>query len=146
MLSISDLESRACAPVVLESHSCSARTSALCEAVAKSVDVKEMPKGMTELSAAPRGAHLVGSVPLDTADAVFRTVAVSLSDRLRRIPDGETGERALFAGWQVATFARHPDFEEVPGRRLMEVVRPRRLRQGVDRASVHFDRLGFADA
>jgi len=101
---------------------------------------------MTEVSPPPRGAHLVGSVPLDTADAVFRTVAVSLGDRLRRIPDGETGERALFAGWQVATFARHPDFEEVPGRRLMEVVRPRRLRQGVDRASVHFDRLGFADA
>ena len=66
---------------------------------------------MTEVSPPPRGAHLVGSVPLDTADAVFRTVAVSLGDRLRRIPDGETGERALFAGWQVATFARHPDFE-----------------------------------
>lgn len=101
---------------------------------------------MTELSRAPQGAHLVGSVPLDTAETVFRTVGVRIGDRLRRIPDGETGERSLFAGWQVATFARHPGFEEVPGRRLMEVVKPRRLRQGVDRASIRFDDLGFATA
>ncbi|HYW26133.1 MAG TPA: hypothetical protein VE953_18315 [Terriglobales bacterium] len=105
-------------------------------------------RAIAEDSAAPmpRGAHLIGSVPMASADAVFRTMAGSLGDRLRRIPDGETGERALFAGWQVKTFAQHPDFEPVPGRRLMEVVKPRRLRAGVDPTSVHFPQLGFAEA
>src|SRR5437762_2883860 len=101
---------------------------------------------MTEIQTRPIGAHLVGSVPLDTAEDVMRAIANSLGDRLRRIPDGETGARALFAGWQVETFARHPDFEEVPGRRLLEVVKPRRLRPGADRGRISFDQLGFAAA
>src|SRR2546429_4529709 len=33
---------------------------------------------------------LVGSVPLASAEVVFRTVAGEIGDRLRRIPDGET--------------------------------------------------------
>lgn len=101
---------------------------------------------MIDSKSIPSGVHMVGSVPLDSAEQVFRTIAARLGDRLRRIPDGETGERALFAGWQVQTFARHPDFEEVPGRRLMEVVKPRRLRAGVDRTRIAFDQLGFATA
>lgn len=100
----------------------------------------------TPRSTLPRGVHLVGSVPLDSADDVFRAVAGSLGDRLRRIPDGETGERFLFAGWQIKTFERHPSFEPVPGRRPMEVVPPHRLRAGVDAASVEFGELGFAAA
>lgn len=95
---------------------------------------------------APRGAHLVGSVPLASAEEVFRTVADALGDRLRRIPDGETGERFLFAGWQVKSFENHPSFESVPGRRLMEVVTPHRLRAGIDPNTVAFGNLGFAAA
>ena len=37
------------------------------------------------------GAHLVGSVPLPDAESVFRTLGTELGDRLRRLPDGETG-------------------------------------------------------
>lgn len=40
-----------------------------------------------------RGAHLVGSVPLESAAAVFRAAGEVLPEYLRRIPDGETGER-----------------------------------------------------
>src|SRR5438093_867102 len=96
--------------------------------------------------ARPRGAHIVGSVPFRSAEAVFRTLSLSLGDRLRRIPDGETGERVLFAGWQVGTFAHHPDFEPVPGRRLMEVVKPHRVRAGRNPDEVRFAQLGFAAA
>ena len=39
-------------------------------------------------------AHLVGSMNLDTADDVFRTVAEHGGPSVRRIPDGETGPRA----------------------------------------------------
>ena len=41
-----------------------------------------------------RGVHLVGSVPLASAEGVFTTVAAELGERLRRIPDGETGPRS----------------------------------------------------
>jgi len=45
------------------------------------------------------GAHLVGSVPLESADAVFRAVTDRLGGRVTRIPDGETGDRV---GWDVS--------------------------------------------
>ena len=39
------------------------------------------------------GAHLCGSVPLPTADDVFRVVGEELGGHLRRIPDGETSDQ-----------------------------------------------------
>jgi hypothetical protein len=46
----------------------------------------------------PRGVHLVGSVPLGDAEDVFRAATSILGGRLRRIPDGETGERSNWIG------------------------------------------------
>ena len=40
-----------------------------------------------------RDVLIVGSVPLADAEAVFRAVAGALGERVRRIPDGETGAR-----------------------------------------------------
>jgi hypothetical protein len=53
-------------------------------------------------------------VPLANAEEVFRTASAILGDRLRRIPDGETGERGNWVGWQFPVLARHPAFETVP--------------------------------
>src|SRR2546428_276832 len=50
---------------------------------------------------AAHGAHLVGSVPLASAEAVFQAVAGAIGDRLRRIPDGETGPRADWIVWEL---------------------------------------------
>ena len=36
----------------------------------------------------PRGVHLVGSVPLSSAEEVFRSVAVALGDRCLEDPAG----------------------------------------------------------
>jgi hypothetical protein len=94
----------------------------------------------------PTGALLIGSIPLRDAEEVFRTLSTTLGSRLRRLPDGETGPRGLFAGWQVQVFERHPDFEAVPGRRLVQVVKPHQLRVGVDPRDVRFTNLGFAQA
>ena len=55
--------------------------------------------------------HLVGSVPLGGAEEVFRRVAGVLGDRLRRIPDGETGPRSDWIGWQYPVFSSQPQFE-----------------------------------
>ena len=46
----------------------------------------------------PVGVHLVGSLALDSAEEVFRTTSEILGDRLRRIPDGETGARSIWVG------------------------------------------------
>lgn len=61
-----------------------------------------------------RGVHLVGSVPLESAEAVFRTVAAEIGDRLRRIPDGVTGPRSDWIVWQLPVFTSQPQFEVVP--------------------------------
>ncbi len=52
------------------------------------------------MSQSPRGAHLVGSVPLADSESVFREAATRLGDHLRRIPDGETGIRTNWIQWQ----------------------------------------------
>ena len=60
------------------------------------------------------GAHLVGSVPLASSEAVFRAVADGLGDRLRRIPDGETGPRSDWIVWQLPVFTTQRQLEVVP--------------------------------
>jgi hypothetical protein len=52
----------------------------------------------------PVGAHLVGSIPLADTATVFRKVSAQLGPYLRRMPDGETGARAGFIGWQIPAF------------------------------------------
>ncbi len=41
----------------------------------------------------PVGVHLVGSVPVNTAEEMFRLSMDHLSSHLQRLPDGEVGER-----------------------------------------------------
>jgi hypothetical protein len=56
----------------------------------------------------PRRVHLVGSVPLTPAAAVFEKVAQSLGQLINRIPDGEQ------VGWLLSAFGsfrHHPDLE-----------------------------------
>ena len=54
---------------------------------------------------------LVGSVPLANAEAVFRAVGQTLGERVRRIPDGETGGRLNWVEWQADVFGNHACFE-----------------------------------
>ena len=56
-------------------------------------------------------AHLVGSVPLADSETVFRTVSGALGAHLRRIPDGETGERIRWIWFQREMLLNHPEME-----------------------------------
>jgi hypothetical protein len=110
------------------------------------------------VSAAARvagGAHLVGSVPMADAESVFRAVARALGPHLRRIPDGETGERRRWIFFQNLMLRSHPDMEEDPtvppfslrqwdGKLLREMALLR-FRAGVDPARVEFE-TGYAPA
>ena len=95
----------------------------------------------------PKGVHLVGSVPLSSAEEVFRTTSSILGGRLRRIPDGETGIRSGWIGWQFQLFASNPMFEVVAPPPETYVPRSRlKLRSPRRPATIAFEQLGYADA
>ncbi|MDX6610687.1 MAG: hypothetical protein QOF85_2612 [Solirubrobacterales bacterium] len=58
--------------------------------------------------------HLVGSVGLDDAEDVFRTAAKHLGDSLRRLPDGERGERDHWIGFQYDVLCSAEGIEAGP--------------------------------
>ena len=101
------------------------------------------------------GAHLIGSVPLDEAEQVFRTVCGALGPHLRRVPDGETGERRRWIWFQRQMLEGHPAIEIDPtvpsfvlrqwdGKVLRETPLLR-FRAGVDPDTVVFE-TGYAAA
>jgi hypothetical protein len=103
----------------------------------------------------PTGVHLIGSVPMESAETVFRSVARELGPWLARIPDGETGNRHRWIWWQREMLLHHPAMELDPATPPFElrqwdgvVVRTTewiRFRPGVDPTSVTFD-TGYAEA
>ena len=94
--------------------------------------------------------HLVGSVPLPDARAVFTTVSVALGPHLKSIPDGETGERLDWITWLEPVFAQHPAFEpsgetfQLHGA-LQRKDRRYRLKPGARIEDVRFDNIFYAD-
>ena len=105
-------------------------------------------------TSAPK-VHLVGSVPLESAEAVFRTVGGTLGDRIKRLPDGETGNRIDWIRMIQVMLNEHPDFEVDPetpplewtqwdGVKLRDIPQVK-FKDGVDRAGVKFD-TPYADS
>ena len=94
---------------------------------------------------AERRVHLVGSIPLRDADSVFRAVGERLGDRVERIPDGETGIRSNWIGWQQRAFAEQDALEVSPAReRDYQLQPPYRFREGRGADDLDFGELGFA--
>ena len=95
----------------------------------------------------PRGVHLNGSVPLANADEVFRVASSILGDCLYRIPDGETGVRTNWIGWQIDVLARNSSFEMIsPDPNAYASLPHFRMRSGASTGDYVFDQLGYADA
>lgn len=103
----------------------------------------------------PGGVHLIGSVPMADAESVFRAVADALGRHLRRLPDGETGERRRWIFFQNLMLRRHLDMEDDPtvppfalrqwdGKLLREMTLLR-FGSGVDPERVRFE-TGYAEA
>ena len=100
-------------------------------------------------------AHLVGSVPLADSETVFRTVCAELGPHLRRIPDGETGERIRWIWFQRDMLWNHPYMEEDPDAGLYAVYQwdgkllretpYLRIKPSVDPDTLHFP-TGYAEA
>lgn len=58
------------------------------------------------MKAAPSDVLLVGSIPLSSTEEVFTTATTALPSRIHSIPDGETGDRNNYIGWQLSRFPK----------------------------------------
>jgi hypothetical protein len=89
-------------------------------------------------------AQLCGSVNLEDADAVFRTLARISGRTLHRVPDGETGPRQQWIMSQMPRFAANPDFVRPGESGWAYGAQPNfRLREGLAPEDATFD-LGYA--
>jgi hypothetical protein len=91
----------------------------------------------------------VGSIPLPSAEDVFRQLSREVGPFLRRMPDGETGERTLWIRFQAKMLAEHPAIEPDPSQPPLPVkqsdgtvlrhIQLVRLKPDVDPDQVEFD-------
>lgn len=95
------------------------------------------------------GAHLVGSVNLDTAEDVFRMAASCCGDDLASLPDGEPGERFHWVLFQGAVFGATPQLARVAEEPVDLAgfdIRPFRLKDDADVTTISLPALGYARA
>ena len=62
--------------------------------------------------------QLIGSVPLNDSEAVFRMLAHELGQTASRYPDGETGDRINWVRWQRHLFDSNKDLVLTDTRKL----------------------------
>ncbi|MEM7332556.1 MAG: hypothetical protein AAF490_10720 [Chloroflexota bacterium] len=103
-----------------------------------------------------KSIHLVGSVPLNDSGEVFETLCHAIGPYLHRIPDGETGVRSGWIGFQHTMLESHPAVMLDPNGRKVPI---RDLKGGVsrenhlfvinpaiDESEINFLPLGYAQA
>lgn len=92
-----------------------------------------------------RPVHLVGSIPLEDANAVFREAGRRLGSRLARMPDGETGIRTNWIAWQHRVFAEQEALVASEARERDYQLRPPwRFAAGRGTDDLDFGELGFS--
>jgi len=99
--------------------------------------------------------HFVGSIPLPSSENVFRQLSAQVGAFLRRMPDGETGERTLWIKFQQKMLLEHPAMEPDPTHPPLPVrqadgtvhrhIQLLRLKPDVDPDSVEFQ-TGYDEA
>lgn len=95
----------------------------------------------------PTGVHFNGSVNLASTEAVLREIASRVPAGVRRIPDGETGDRGNWILFQLPRFLGTPGLEEVPPAGGDDYAgRPRvRVSNGADVDAIGWPDLGYAE-
>ena len=98
----------------------------------------------------PNHVHFNGSVNLPDAESVMREIAARVPAGVRRIPDGEPGDRAGWIFFQAHRFLQLPWLVPVqpfdPAEGDYEHMPQLRLADGVDPATVTWPDPGYADA
>jgi hypothetical protein len=94
---------------------------------------------------AARSVLLVGSVPLSSSSDVFAAAGASVGSMAKRIPDGETGVRKDWIGWQGATMAKAVGLTPGGVRPLQGGYEFQLYRLAGEPEDVDFGSLGYAD-
>jgi hypothetical protein len=102
----------------------------------------------------PTTVHFNGSVNLPDAETVMREISSRIPAGVRRMTDGETGERGYWVMFQVQKFLAMPELETVgdareaydTGAEQAPAMPQIRLADGVDPTAVNWPNLGYADA
>lgn len=100
----------------------------------------------------PTSAHFNGSVNLPDAETVMREISARIPAGVRRMTEGETGERLTWIQYQTRRFESMPELEpaglrqspgqeDMPGRPPMPQLR---LAKGVAAEDVRWPDLGYA--
>ncbi len=96
-----------------------------------------------------RDVYLVGSVPMASAGEVFEKVSAALGTRIKRLPDGETGERGDWISWLEPVFSENPSFQKSGEFFRVHASGTGRerytLKPGIKPQDVRFDNLFYAD-
>ena len=99
----------------------------------------------------PTSVHFNGSVNLPDAETVMREISSRIKRGVRRMTDGEPGDRNYWISFQVAKFQQMPEFETVAQGRAYETsddapAMPQlRLAAGASPDTISWPNLGYAD-
>ena len=100
----------------------------------------------------PTSVHFNGSVNLPDAETVMREISSRIPVGVRRMTDGETGERGYWIRFQVQKFLRMPEFESVTVGQAYETspdapqMPQLRVTGGASADRIEWPDLGYADA
>jgi len=100
----------------------------------------------------PSSVHFNGSVNLPDAETVMREISARIPTGVRRMTDGETGERGYWIHFQIQKFMAMPEFEPVTVTKAYETEEDApdmpllRLAAGASAADISWPNLGYADA
>jgi len=100
----------------------------------------------------PTSVHFNGSVNLPDAESVMREISSRIPVGVRRMTDGETGDRGYWIMFQIQKFMRMPEFESVAVGQAYEAsadapqMPQLRLVDGASADTIEWPDLGYADA
>jgi hypothetical protein len=98
----------------------------------------------------PTHVHFNGSVNLADAETVMREITTRVPSGLRRLPDGETGDRDNWILFQLQKFLQWPSLTTAQlgdgGQGDYERPPQLQLADGIDPAEMTWPNLGYADA
>jgi hypothetical protein len=100
----------------------------------------------------PSNVHFNGSVNLRDAETVMQEISSRIPTGVRRMTDGETGERGYWILFQIQKFLAMPEFESVTVGQAYETsadapqMPQLRLADGASADTISWPNLGYADA
>jgi hypothetical protein len=95
--------------------------------------------------------HFNGSVNLPDAETVMREISSRIPTGVRRMTDGETGDRNYWISFQIAKFQQMPEFELVASGKAYETAADApempqlRLVDGASAETIAWPTLGYAE-